>query len=86
MELDEVTLAALQSKHPPPHPNSCIPPPPEHVPTIQVSEKEIARAISTFSNGSSDGPDGLRPQHLKDLISISAEREARSSSKPSRHS
>ena len=28
-ELDEVTLAALRSKHPPPHPNSCIPPVPE---------------------------------------------------------
>ena len=28
-ELDEATLAALRSKHPPPHPNSCIPPVPE---------------------------------------------------------
>ena len=77
-ELDEVTLAALRSKHPPPHPNSCIPPVPEEfAPAIQVSEEEIAHAISSFPNGSSGGPDGLRPQHLKDLISTSAERGGR---------
>ncbi|MDA8003073.1 MAG: reverse transcriptase domain-containing protein, partial [Alphaproteobacteria bacterium] len=77
-ELDEVTLAALQSKHPPPHPNSCISPVPEEfAPTIQVSEEEIAHAISSFPNGSSGEPDGLRPQHLKNLISTSAERGGR---------
>ena len=55
--------------------HSCIPPVPEHfAPAIQVSDEEIAHAISSFLNGSSGGPDGLRPQHLNDLISTSAER------------
>ena len=77
-EVDEATLAALRSKHPPPHPNSCIPPVPEELaPTILVSKEEIAHAISSFPNGSSGEPDGLRPQHLKNLISTSAERGGR---------
>ena len=46
-------------------------------PAIQVSEEEIAHAISSFPNGSSGRPDGLRPQHLKDLISTSVERGGR---------
>ena len=78
MELNEATLGALRSKHPPPHPDSCIPPPPEEqAPTILVSEKEVARVISSFPNGSAGGPDGLRPQNLKDLTSTSAERGGR---------
>ena len=34
--------------------------------------EDVARAIRSFPNGSAGGPDGLRPQHLKDLISPSA--------------
>ena len=35
---------------------------------IQVTKAEIKEAITSFPNGSAAGPDGLRPQHLKDLI------------------
>ena len=33
-----------------------------------ISPKDIVKAIHSFSGGSAGGPDGLRPQHLKDLI------------------
>ena len=44
--LDEETVAALQSKHPPPHPETCIPPAPNSF-TLDspLLEEEVARAI-----------------------------------------
>ena len=33
-----------------------------------MSEEEIINVIRSFPNGSAGGPDGLRPQHLKDMI------------------
>ena len=61
-------------KHPPPHPQSIIPPCPtsSDASHITLSEEDILRSIMSFPNGSAGGPDGLRPQHLKDLISTSA--------------
>ena len=35
---------------------------------LVVSESEVRIAIQSFPAGSAGGPDGLRPQHLKDLI------------------
>ena len=37
-----------------------------------LSEEDILRSIMSFPNGLAGGPDGLRPQHLKYLISTSA--------------
>lgn len=37
--------------------------------TSIVTEEDVRRA---FPSGSAGGPDGLRPQHLKDLIGPSA--------------
>ena len=34
--------------------------------------EEVTCAIQSFPNGSAGGPDGLRPQHLKDMINPSA--------------
>ena len=74
LDLNEETLSALRSKHLPPHPNSCNPPPPEEsITCVLVSEKDVAESICTFPNGLAGGPDGLHPQHLKDLTSPSAE-------------
>ena len=76
-DFNEETLAALQAKHPPPHPNTRIPPLPKELATISVSEEDVVHAIRSFPNGSAGGPDGLRPQHLKDLIGASAERDGK---------
>ena len=77
-DLSNETMEALKSKHPAPHPDTKIPTPPDasNVP-VQIAEEEVARAVRSFPNGSAGGPDGLRPQHLKDLISVSAERGGR---------
>ena len=63
------TFEELQQKHPHPHPASSIIPLAETtgLPPITVSEEEIVHAIRSFPNDSTGGPDGLRPQHLKDM-------------------
>ena len=38
------------------------------VPPLQVFPSALRTAIQSFPNGSAGGPDGLRPQHLKDLM------------------
>ena len=68
----DATYCALQRKHPAPHPDSSIPPLPVQLSTMPVPEDMIVRAIKSFPNGSAGGPDGLMPQHLKDLISSGA--------------
>ena len=68
------TRAALQEKHPVPHPDTTIPPPP--TPTqIHVDSSSVARAIRSFPSGSAGGPDRLIPQHLKDLLRTSGDEE-----------
>ena len=74
-DMDPATFAALQAKHPPPHPLSSIPPPPLDVDPAAVrhiSFEAVFSAIRSFPNGSAGGPDGLRPQHLRDLTGPSA--------------
>ena len=73
-DTSDKTLAALHQKHPPPHPDSCLPPPPEDCSlTPLILEEAVATAIRSFPNGSAGGPDGLSPQHLKDMIGTSAQ-------------
>ena len=50
----------------PPHSPSATTPP------TYFSQNQIQAAISSFPHGSGTGPEGLRPQHLKDCMSISA--------------
>ena len=77
-DLNEETLSALHAKHPPLHPDSSFSAPLEIPPSLfPLSEKEVVTAIRSFPCGSAGGPDGLRPQHLKDLTSESAERGGR---------
>ena len=67
-------VAILQSKHPPAPPDFDLPPCPDQdveQPT-DATESDVIAAINTFNSGSSAGLDGLRPAHLKDLISKSA--------------
>src|SRR5688572_17376340 len=56
---------------------SILPPPPADRRVIQdslsgnllVSTSDVRKAIKSFPCGSAGGPDCLKPQHLKDLIS-----------------
>ena len=67
--INEATFTALKEKHPSPHSDSSIPPLATRQDTkLSVSIDEIAHAIKSFRNGAAGGPDGLKPQHLKDMI------------------
>ena len=63
------TINKLQEKHPPAPADRrpLVSPSPPQQP-LQVTEAEVTKAIKSFPPGSSGGPDGLRPQHLLDLI------------------
>ena len=39
----------------------------------EITRDEVGKALQSFSAGSGAGPDGLRPQHLKDLAGIQGE-------------
>ena len=69
-DFSDTTYAALASKHPAPPPDSAIPPAalPTSITTFIVFVDEIVQAIRTFPCGSAGGLDGLRSQHLKDMI------------------
>ena len=72
-DTSDKTLAALHQKHPPPHPDTRLPPPPEDSSLIPlIMEEAVATAIWSFPNGSAGGPHGLSPQHLSDKIGASA--------------
>ena len=62
------TFHALQDKHPPSPPDFSPPTPPLSSDYPSVSESEVYEAIMSFPPASSGGPDGLRPQHLKDML------------------
>lgn len=47
-------------------------PPNENSPYLQTDERKVLQSISLLSNGSSSGFYGLSPQHLKGLVSQSA--------------
>ena len=64
---DHSTLAALSRLHPA-APADRRPTPSTVVPPLQVLPDMVRKAIQSFPNGSAAGPDGLRPQHLKDLV------------------
>jgi hypothetical protein len=63
------TLQALRDCHPPPPTDRTPLPDPGQLLAVQFSESDVAAAIRSFPAGSSGGPDGIRPQHLRDLIS-----------------
>ena len=74
-EHNAATIAAMRAKHPAPHPDTNFPLPPqenEPQPPVAVTEQDVAQAVLSFPRGFAGGPDGLLPQHLKDLISNSA--------------
>src|SRR6218665_508189 len=62
------TFADIESKHSTSRPDNSPVPPPPSVQPIQLTESKFTDIIRTFPAGSSAGPDGLRPQHLLELI------------------
>ena len=67
-EHNRETLEALKEKYPPAHSCSLIADFGCSA-TLQfpINTQVILKAIASFPNGSGGGPDGLLPQHLKDL-------------------
>ena len=65
----ESTYQAPLERHPQPHPGSVIPPADVEVSAIRVDCDEVRRSVRCFKRGSAGDPDGLRPQHLKDMLS-----------------
>lgn len=67
------TFDELSKKHPDPsRPLSFPSDPDESIQPLQVDSGMVQSSICSFANGSNAGTDGLRPQHLKDIISLSA--------------
>jgi hypothetical protein len=66
--IDQATLDALRRRHPAAPADCCNLPNPSSYPALQTTERDVIKAIRSFPAGSSAGPDGLRPQHLLDLI------------------
>ena len=61
----------LKTIHPTANAEAVYPPEPSISDPIleSVTPEEVLQAINSFPNGSAGGLDGLRPQHLKDLVS-----------------
>ena len=63
-------LAKLRLKHPPATMDASTMPVSQSDSGLSVGEPDVRKGIMSFPAGSSAGPDGLRPQHLKDLIGL----------------
>ena len=64
----DATFAKLQERHPAAPVDRSPAPDPNNMTAIQMTEAEVAKIIRSFPAGSSGGPDGIRPQHILDLI------------------
>ena len=60
-------LEALARLHPP-SPTTRRPAPPNTTPPLMVDTETVLAAVRSFPSGTAGGPDGLRPQHLRDLL------------------
>lgn len=65
---NESTFQALQDKHPSAYQDRKTLPDPLSTTALIVEEADVKKAILSFPAGSSGGLDGLRPQHLRDLV------------------
>jgi len=69
------TLAALTLKHPPPATDkrpATVPSSSSQLNALQVSDVHVSKAIRFFPAGSAGGPDGITPQHIKNLMLVQA--------------
>ena len=68
------TLNKLKERHPrsPPDIRLINPPDPDTESCLVATPEMVLKAVNTFPAGSAGGPDGLRPQHIKDLLAFSS--------------
>ena len=66
---DANTYQSLCDRHPQAPADKNPPPDPDKFSATQFTEEDVIAAISSFPAGSAGGPDGVRPQHLRDLTS-----------------
>ena len=69
VQINESTLEELRLKHPAPPEDSPSILNPHVTSPFQVLETEVLTRIRNFPAGSSGGPDGIRPQHILELVS-----------------
>jgi len=67
------TFHKLVERHPTPANDRTPFTEPNQSAAIQVTTSEVAHAIRTFPAGSSGGPDGIKPQHIQDLLNCREE-------------
>ena len=68
-DMSQATLTKLEAKHPAAPLDRSSAPDPNQFQALQVTEEDVMRAIRSFPAGSSAGPDGVRPQHILDMVS-----------------
>ena len=61
-------LAKLKQKHPTATLMADSLPQPQLDSFLSVIENDVRKAVTSFPAGSAGGPDGIRPQHIKDLM------------------
>ncbi|GAU91756.1 hypothetical protein RvY_03952 [Ramazzottius varieornatus] len=62
-------LDILRAKHPPESPDAVFKERPDDAALPpEVTVEEVVAAVRSFPNGSAGGFDGLRPQHIKDML------------------
>jgi hypothetical protein len=68
----EEAKAEMRAKHPTGRPTELpdgdIPAPP-----IRISPSQVKKAIKSFKKGTAPGPDGMRPEHLKEALAAVAQ-------------
>ena len=67
-EDNDITFAKLLERHPAAPADRSQPPDPHNTTAVQMTEAEVQKVKRSFPAGSSGGPDGVRPQHILDLI------------------
>jgi len=67
-DVNQDTLTKLESKHPAAPTDRAAAPDPNAYPACYATDDDVLKAIRSFPAGSSGGPDGIRPQHLLDLV------------------
>ena len=73
--VSEATYQDLRECHPQPYEGSEIPLLDDGVSAIAVGEEEVSLGVRWFRRGSAGSPNGLRPQHLKDILSVEGGRQ-----------